>query len=295
MKKTFSWAILSSFILKIIAMVTMTVDHVGVVLANNVGYNYLPSIICRYVGRLALPLFCFMIVEGVLNTKKFSRYVLRLGIMATLILGAFVFIEYVPIFDGLSMRNEGNIFIDLLLGAITVFLLRRKEWYFKLLAILPFAFTIASFCVVCIENSEHILIHWLPFFLRPQYHFYSLLMMALFYLAHPLTDLFLKQHAEKTGLNFESLKGSNMERYALNIISAGFVIVATIIYLVVSLLIPQDWVYWIPGIQNAAMIAGAFILLYSGKRGYNAKWFQYGSYLYYPIHLLVVFGIGMLL
>ena len=278
MKKTFSWAILSSFILKIIAMVTMTVDHVGVVLANNVGYNYLPSIICRYVGRLALPLFCFMIVEGVLNTKKFSRYVLRLGIMATLILGAFVFIEYVPIFDGLSMRNEGNIFIDLLLGAITVFLLRRKEWYFKLLAILPFAFTIASFCV-----------------LRPQYHFYSLLMMALFYLAHPLTDLFLKQHAEKTGLDFESLKGTNMERYALNIISAGFVIVATIVYLVVSLLIPQDWVYWVPGIQNAAMIAGAFILLYSGKRGYNAKWFQYGSYLYYPIHLLVVFGIGMLL
>ena len=70
---------------------------------------------------------------------------------------------------------------------------------------------------------------------------------------------------------------------------------ATIVYLVVSLLIPQDWVYWVPGIQNAAMIAGAFILLYSGKRGYNAKWFQYGSYLYYPIHLLVVFGIGMLL
>lgn len=294
MKKTFSWAILSSFILKIIAMVTMTVDHVGAAMQMFIGQNYIPAIVCRYIGRLALPLFCFMIVEGVLKTKKFSKYILRLGIMATIIMGAFIFIEYVPFFEGFSMRYQGNIFIDLLLGATTVFLLNRKEKYLKALSIIPFAITIASFIAVCLENTG-ILIHWFPFFLRPQYHFYSLLLMVLFYLAHPLTDLFLKQHADRTGIDFESLKGTNMERYALNIISAGFVIVATIIYLVVSLLIPQDWVYWMPGIQNAAMIAGAFILLYSGKRGYNAKWFQYGSYLYYPIHLLVVFGIGMLL
>ena len=294
MKKTFSWACLSSFVLKIIAIVTMTIDHIGVVLANNVGFDFVPSLICRYVGRIALPLFCFMIVEGVLHTKKFGKYMLRLGIMGTAIAGALIFIEYAPMFDGFSMRTEGNIFIDLLLGAITVFLLRRKEWYFKLIAILPLAYTVGSFCVTCLEASGTMLVHWFPFFLRPQYHFYTLLMMVLFYLAHPLTDLFLKSHSEKTGIPFESLKGTNMERYSLNIMSAAFVVIATVLFLLLTFVIPEDWVYWVPGIQNAAMISGAFILLYSGKRGYNAKWFQYGCYLYYPLHLLIVFGIGML-
>jgi len=43
------------------------------------------------------------------------------------------------------------------------------------------------------------------------------------------------------------------------------------------------------------MISGALILLYNGRRGYNAKWFQYGSYLYYPLHivaLIVIFIIS---
>ena len=88
---------------------------------------------------------------------------------------------------------------------------------------------------------------------------------------------------------------SNVERYALNIFSFGVVTILTVVLFVVSLVIPQDMIFWQRGIQNAAIIGGAFLLLYSGKRGYNAKWFQYGSYLYYPIHLLVIFGIGLLL
>ena len=69
-KKTFNWAFMSSFILKIIALLTMTVDHVGALLQMNVGMNYLPAIIMRYIGRIALPLFCFMIAEGVIHRLR---------------------------------------------------------------------------------------------------------------------------------------------------------------------------------------------------------------------------------
>lgn len=291
--KTRNWTFISGFILKIIALVTMTIDHVGVILEMNVGENFWFATTCRYIGRLALPLFCFMIVEGVLHTKKFGNYMLRLGIMATSISVAILVIEYG--FEGMSMRNDGNIFIDLLLGALCVYLLRKKEWYFKALSLVPFTISVLSFIVTCLEFHDGILIHWYPFFLRCQYHVYSVGMMVLFYVAHVLKDIFLNKYSDNSGIPVESLKDTYVERYALNIFSFGASTIATVGYLVIGLIMDNSYVFWQMNIQTFALVSGAFILLYSGKRGYNAKWFQYGSYLYYPIHLLVIYGIGMLL
>ena len=49
------------------------------------------------------------------------------------------------------------------------------------------------------------------------------------------------------------------------------------------------------GIQSYCVLAAVPIACYNGKRGYNAKWFQYGSYAYYPLHLALVFGITILI
>lgn len=294
-KESKGFAILSSFWIKIIAIFTMTIDHVGSMLQTFIGSNYGPAIPFRYIGRIALPLFCFLTFEGITHSKKPSKYFLRLGIMATIISIALVVVEYAPAFDGFSLYNMGNIFIDLLLGALAVYLLRRKEWYFKLLSILPIGISITSFVVIGNEVSGNMLIHWFPFFLRPQYHFYSVGMIVLFYVGTLLSDLFLHIHSDRSGIPFESLKETRFERYSLNIISMGVVVFATLIFFLVSILIPDSWLYWHNDVQNIAIIAGAFVLLYSGKRGYNAKWFQYGSYLYYPLHILIIFGIGALL
>lgn len=293
--KNKNFTCLSSFILKIIAIVTMTIDHIGVILEMNVGYNYALAIAFRYIGRLALPLFAFMICEGVIHTKKIGNYLLRLGIMATLVTGALIFIEYVPWFDGVSVRNEGNIFIDLLLGALAVYLLSRKEWYFKVLSIIPLGISIVSYIVTSIEFGEGILIHWYPFFLRAQYHFYSVGMIILFYCAYLAKDLFLKQYSHNSGIPVESLKGTTLERYALNLFSVFALVIATLGFFFIALSIDYDYVFWEIEMQNIAMVSGAFILLYNGKRGYNAKWFQYGSYAYYPIHLIIIYAIGMLI
>lgn len=291
--KNRNWTCLSNFVLKIIAIVTMTIDHIGVILAENVGGNFWLSLTCRYIGRLALPIFCFLLVEGVLHTKKFGNYMLRLGIMATSISIAIIVVEYG--FEGMSMRNDGNIFIDLLLGALFVYLLRRKEWYYKLLSIVPVIIATLSFIVTCLENSEPLFIHWYPFFLRCQYHIYSMAMIVLFYVAHILKNLFLKKYSDNSGIPVESLQDTYVERYALNIFSFGAIVIATMGLYILSIVLEAKYVFWMPEVQNFALISGAFILLYNGKRGYNAKWFQYGCYLYYPIHLLIIFGIGSLL
>ena len=287
--------ILSSFWLKIIALFTMTIDHVGFLIDR---YNYDLSVVFRYVGRLALPLFCFMIVEGAIHTKSFKKYALRLGVMASLISIAIIVSDTVPFFkeNGFSMRDEGIIFLDLLLGAVAAFCLRQKKWYIKLLAILPLAYGVASFIATALESCGcHGDILWFPYFMRTQYGWYAILMCVLFYFATPLTNLFVSYLSGITGIAKENYKGSNIERNALNIISVVMLAIATLALYGCGQLMPIKYVFWMQDIQLFAIVSGAFILLYNGLRGYNKKWFQYGSYLYYPLHMAVLYLIFSLL
>ena len=60
---------LSGNALKLFALVFMTIDHVGFYLLD----NYLPF---RIIGRLAFPIFAYMIAEGCKYTKNRARYLL---------------------------------------------------------------------------------------------------------------------------------------------------------------------------------------------------------------------------
>ena len=287
--------ILSNFWLKVIALLTMTLDHVGFLIEN---YNYDLSLAFRYVGRLALPLFCFMIVEGAIHTKSFKKYALRLGIMASLISIGILVSDSVPFFkeNGFSMRGEGVIFIDLLLGATAAYCLRQKKWYIKLLAILPLAYGIASFIATALESCGcHGQILWFPYFMRTQYGWYAILMCVLFYFAVPLANIFISYLSGLTGIDKENYKGSNIERNSINIISVIMLAVATLAFYGCGVLMPNKYVFWMQDVQLFAIVSGAFILLYNGQRGYNKKWFQYGSYLYYPLHMAILYLIFSLI
>ena len=48
------------------------------------------------------------------------------------------------------------------------------------------------------------------------------------------------------------------------------------------------WQFYDLDIQIGMLMAIIFILLYNGARGYNKKWFQIFSYLYYPLHIAVL-------
>ena len=287
--------ILSSFWLKIIALFTMTIDHIGYMLEDGRFYELRDlAISFRYIGRLALPLFCFMIAEGALHTKNFKKYALRLGIMASLISIGMIIAENVS-FIG-SMRREGIIFVDLLLGAVAVYCLRQKKWYFKLLALLPLLYGIASFIGASLELCGcHGKILWFPYFMRCQYGWYGILMCILFYMAHLLSDAFISYLSGQTGITRENYKSTNIERHSINIISVLMLALAGILYYVVIKMMPEKYVATDNNMQLFAIASGAFILLYNGLRGYNKKWFQYGSYLYYPIHLAIIYFIFSLI
>ena len=66
---------LSSNALKLIAIVIMTIDHVGMMLFPHVQ-------LLRIIGRLAFPIFAFMIAEGCVYTRNRKKYLLTVAVFA---------------------------------------------------------------------------------------------------------------------------------------------------------------------------------------------------------------------
>ena len=73
---------MSVFILKCIAVVSMIIDHTGYVLSLS-GYSGTGTIyIMRSVGRLAFPIFAFLIVNGAQKSRDRLAYLSRLSLFA---------------------------------------------------------------------------------------------------------------------------------------------------------------------------------------------------------------------
>lgn len=128
--------ILSGSTIKIIAIISMFIDHFGqIVLKNGIVMNspyyvfsdsqfnlILKAIdICHILGRIALPIFCFLIVEGFVHTHNMQKYIKRLAIFA---------IISEPIYDlsffgNIFYLESQNVFFTLLLGLLTINLIKK--------------------------------------------------------------------------------------------------------------------------------------------------------------------------
>lgn len=136
---------LTGYNLKLIALITMLIDHIAAVViwrvylasyditasmqmssnlseriivwvAENQDFVYMIYEVMRYIGRMAFPIYCFLLVEGFLHTRNVGKYALRLL--------AFAFISEIP-FDlaltgqWLSM-DYSNVFFTLVLGLVLI-------------------------------------------------------------------------------------------------------------------------------------------------------------------------------
>ena len=115
--KTKTSGVLSTFTLKILACVFMLIDHVGV--------RIFPQfIIFRVIGRLAFPIFAFLISQGCYYTKsRLKRF------LSVFLLGIICEMVYV-IYDG---RFYGNILLTFSLSILLIYTLDeiKKKVYSK--------------------------------------------------------------------------------------------------------------------------------------------------------------------
>ena len=143
--------------LKILAMITMTCDHMGLML-----FPHLPWL--RILGRLAMPIYAFMIAEGCRHTRDRKKYLLRL-----LSLGILCQAVYLIAMGSLYMC----ILITFSLSVCLINLLDRVEQekrnrnWLKLWAGMIFAFFLCVILPDLLPNTDFEVDYGLPGVLLP--------------------------------------------------------------------------------------------------------------------------------
>ena len=218
---------LSSDALKGIAMVTMLVDHFAYLFVAPYENLYL---ILRGIGRLAFPLYCFLLVVGFLHTRDYRRYLIRVAF--------FALISEVPfdlILSGAPVDwGYQSVMVTLFIGLAG---LGAYRWCVnRQLPIYGILVVVAS-----------ILIGWLT---QCDYGAEGILLIFILYL----------------------FSFAPMERA----IGLGI------------------WAVCFGGLEVWAACAVIPISLYNGQRGNRKRWFKWAGYIFYPVHLLLLWLISVL-
>ena len=156
------YKVLSGSVLKTIALVSMIIDHTAFVFSAkfpgalfSIGSkSYSAYSIMRWIGRLAFPIYCFLLVEGFLHTKDRKKYALRLFI--------FALISEIPFNLANNMKTAysgQNVFFTLFLGCLGMMCVEyfrsdRPKMLFSLIALLAVSlllkadYGITGFCFI---------------------------------------------------------------------------------------------------------------------------------------------------
>lgn len=218
--------------LKIVAIVTMLLDHIGVYLYPSVEW-------LRIVGRISLPIFAYMISEGCAYTRHRLRYFLQI-----FVLGAGCQLVY---YFAMGSLYQG-ILITFSLAILVIYALDNLFKNRDLLA--------CVLAVAAVGGSVFLTVFAPDIWANTDFSIdYGIAGVALPVLIYYAPSKFWKLIATAVG-----------------------------VLLLAVTLIPIQW--W-------AFLSLPFIALYSGERGrVNMKYF---FYLFYPIHLVVIYLIGMLM
>lgn len=137
--------------LKLIACASMLLDHIGAALAPG-------ALWLRIIGRIAFPIYCFLLVEGVYHTRHPGRYALRLVIGVVLSELPFDLLFY----GGWTWAHQSVMVTLLLAFGMALVMKNTKSPLLKLLAVAAAAV--------------------LAKLLRPDYGWFGILVVALFVL-----------------------------------------------------------------------------------------------------------------
>ena len=254
---------MSSFVIKIIAIITMLCDHSGDAILGQ--FSFL-----NIIGRIAFPLFCFQIVIGYKHTKNVNKYLLRLflfGLISQIPFSLFTY-SYLGRFDLL------NVYFTLALGLLAIYILDTSPKEYKLLAII-----LDIFLMIIAE------------FLQTDYGWFGVCLIICIYLFYndkrSINNVSKINNESKDNLktsNYNMKKSENSITYFNN----------NILFVVVflALVVIKFSNYFSIGYYYLALlqIIGTFfpvifMLLYNEKKGPSLK---YLFYAFYPVHLLVL-------
>ena len=110
---------MTTFILKLLAVLFMTIDHIGAALIWAKAGDFFWM---RIIGRMAFPLFAFLAAQGCIHSRDIKRYMARLGIFALIAQPCYwLFHRFI---QG-AWVLEASVMVTLILGVAAVFCWQR--------------------------------------------------------------------------------------------------------------------------------------------------------------------------
>jgi hypothetical protein len=214
-------------ILKWIAIITMTIDHVGVIFYAPPDPTYEAL---RIIGRISFPLFCFLIALGVESTRNVKNYFIRLFL--------FALVSQIPfsLAFGTGMFEHLNIFFTLSFGVLFLCFFKKKS----LICLLPILVSLLNF----------------------DYSVYGILMIGLMYILRKDTELGI----------------------------------ASIILLNISFLpLMSPQMFSLLALPIILLYNNGFLKIIKESKGKNPypSWRKYFFYVYYPLHITLLFLIKL--
>ena len=238
---------LSGSTIKIIACLSMLIDHIG--------YLFFPfENIFRIIGRLAFPLFTYFIQEGSYYTKKpLKRILLLFGLSILFLIVYYIVDGYIYI----------NVFVSFSISALCIYILDKgKAWAFKSKDY-GFKLSLTLFSVALLLTP----VYYLYSYFTADYDFAGVLLPILVSLVY-----FKKYNAPKYLCVLDD--------YHIRMILFG-----------IGLLLLLNSVSL--SAQPYQVLSIIPLIFYNGKPG--IKKIKYGFYLFYPLHLVILYAIYYLM
>ncbi len=277
---------MSSFILKMIAVITMLMDHSGDALIGN--FSWL-----NIIGRIAFPLFAFQLVIGYRHTHNLKKYMLRMLIFAAISQAPFSILNkkvdptilniFVTLFFGLAVLALYDMYIELHGNKYFLFLKNKKRVPIlsKAKEVIPkneskniisknkvLFFNIVKFIYI-------ILIIILCQAINTDYGSWGILLILLIHIFYPYqTKIVDKQYSsiKQVKVSKYSVMSFLMIMFGMSLLKyvdlIGVIKTYNVIYLTIFTFIPS-----------------ILMLLYNGKKGKECKMF---FYIFYPAHLIIL-------
>ena len=287
---------MSTTTLKLIALVTMLIDHIGFFIPNTPEW-------LRYIGRLSAPIFLFCAVIGYTNTKDKKKYLIRIYTFS-------VFMGFIDAFILLNINYIRTIFMTIMI----IFLIdcyKNHNPYAKkyIFTFILWEIIIGFLCTLCYTMEEiptlptNIEIIIIPLFIVPlflNYGFPFVLLGICMYFADSKKKLSISYIVITLSIMFfqntdflhrVSLKISRIAITTNNdllkevqtmfeFFSNGFLDIE-VRFLENNLWYTAQWLM---------IFSLPLLLLYNGKKGKGLKYF---FYIMYPLNIVLFYYIGV--
>ncbi|MFD1677656.1 TraX family protein [Alicyclobacillus fodiniaquatilis] len=253
----------STFALKVIALVAMLADH----LQGSFPHTF--PVVFGWFGRIAIPIFMFCVVQGLVHTRNTKKYLFRLYIGSVMMAAGSFVIQMC--FSHTQTRIADNIFATFLLLAILITLTKAKMATSKKIVLWTcfwliqiFSFALSTWLEKISTSGAYLVNGLMPNILTCQGSVIFIVLGIFMYM-------------------FRNHRGRFTIFYT--IYCAAILVMAGLGGFTLQHLFYQNY-QWI------MIIALPFILAYSGKRGKSLKQF---FYTFYPLHIWFLFIVANLL